>query len=140
MQRQCLVLAAPAFAAQLGGDARSAIPKDLQQLIVVDYRAMQNSPAAMDLKNRVLPPEIKQLEEALKNSGLNENHDVDQLAFAAFRVNGGGREHAYRRRCPGTIFSHRHHGDLQEAEGQADVDRTNKVYPMAKSGMVSELS
>ncbi len=28
------------------------IPKDVQQLIVVDYRAMQNSPAAMALKDR----------------------------------------------------------------------------------------
>ena len=87
--------AAPA--AQLGGDARSAIPKDLQQLIVVDYRAMQNSPAAMQLKNRVMPPEIRQLEEALKNSGLNENHDVDQLAFAAFRPRVRRGDHADHR-------------------------------------------
>ena len=49
----------PACAAQLGEDARSAIPRDIQQLIVVDYRAMQNSQAAMDLKARVLPPELK---------------------------------------------------------------------------------
>jgi hypothetical protein len=81
-------IALPAVAAQLSNDARSAIPKDVQQLIAVDYRAMQNSSAAMDLKNRVLPPELKQLEEALKNSGLNANHDVDELAFASFRVGG----------------------------------------------------
>ena len=49
---------APTFAsaAQLSSDAKTAIPKDVQQLIVVDYRAMQNSTAAMDLKDRVLPP------------------------------------------------------------------------------------
>ena len=57
-----LALVLPATAAQLGQDARAAIPKDVQQLIVVDYHAMQNSPAAMDLKARVLPPELKQLE------------------------------------------------------------------------------
>ncbi|HEX3436005.1 MAG TPA: hypothetical protein VHT24_04490, partial [Pseudacidobacterium sp.] len=76
----------PALAAQLSGDARAAIPKDVQQLIVVDYRAMQNSDAAMNLKARVLPPELKELEGALKTSGLNDNHDVEELAFAAFRT------------------------------------------------------
>lgn len=128
-------LTLPALAAQLSSDARSAIPKDIQQLIAVDYRAMQNSTAAMDLKNRVLPPELKQLEEALKTSGLNENHDVDSLAFASFRTT-----------------------DVQQgtrivgiAQGQFNLDaikanwlkkkikytkvRTNRVYPMGASGM-----
>ena len=31
-----------AQAAQLGNDAKAAIPKDVMQIIVVDYRAMQN--------------------------------------------------------------------------------------------------
>ncbi len=128
-------LTLPAAAAQLSADARSAIPKDIQQLITVDYRAMQNSAAAMDLKNRVLPPELKQLEDALKTSGLNENHDVDALAFASFRTS-----------------------DVQQgtrivgiAQGQFNLDaikanwlkkkikytkvRTNRVYPMGASGM-----
>jgi hypothetical protein len=52
----CLVTAMPASAAQLSGDARAAIPHDVQQLIVIDYRAMQNSPAAMQLKSKVMPP------------------------------------------------------------------------------------
>src|SRR6266436_4800022 len=78
---------APTFAsaAQLSSDAKSAIPKDIQQLIVVDYHAMQNSPAAMELKDRVLPPELKRLETALKSSGLKVDQDADVLAFAAFR-------------------------------------------------------
>lgn len=127
-------LTLPAVAAQLSADARSAIPKDIQQLITVDYRAMQNSTAAMDLKNRVLPPDIKQLEDALKSSGLNENHDVDALAFASFRT-----------------------GDVQGtrivgiAQGQFNLDaikanwlkkkikftkvRTNRVYPLGANGM-----
>jgi hypothetical protein len=127
-------LASSAVAAQLSADARSAIPKDIQQLIAVDYRAMQNSPAAMDLKNRVLPPEIKQLEDALKNSGMNENHDVDALAFASFRDPG----------VQGTRI-------VGVAQGQFNLDaikanwlkkktkftkvRTNRMYPMGASGM-----
>ncbi len=59
-----------AFAAQLTTDARGAIPHDVQQLVVIDYHAMQNSPAAMDLRNRVMPPELKQFDDALSHSGL----------------------------------------------------------------------
>ena len=81
----CPVLAS---AAQLTSDGKSAIPKDVQQIIVVDYRAMQNSTAAMELKDRVLPPELKRLETAMKNSGLKVDHDADTLAFAAFRAPG----------------------------------------------------
>jgi hypothetical protein len=124
----------PAVAAQLSADARSAIPKDIQQLITVDYRAMQNSTAAMDLKNRVLPPDIKQLEDALKTSGLNENHDVDALAFASFRTTD----------VQGTRI-------VGVAQGQFNLDaikanwlkkkikftkvRTNRVYPLGSNGM-----
>ena len=75
----------PVQAAQLSGEAKAAIPKDLQQLIVVDYRSMQNSPAAMTLKDKVLPPELKRLETALKQSGMKVDRDADILAFAAFR-------------------------------------------------------
>ncbi len=83
----CAVISpAAANAAQLSNDAKSAIPKDVQQLIVVDYRAMQNSSAAMNLKDRVLPPELKRLETALKSSGLKVDQDADVLCFAAFRT------------------------------------------------------
>ena len=53
---------------------------------MVDYRAMQNSHAAMSLKDRVLPPELKKLEAALVSSGLKVDQDADALAFAAFRA------------------------------------------------------
>src|SRR6266446_5659909 len=76
------------FAAQLSSDGKSSIPRDVQQLIVVDYRAMQNSSAAMELKDRVLPPELKRLETAMKTSGLKVDQDADTLAFAAFRDSG----------------------------------------------------
>ncbi len=127
-------LALPAPAAQLSADARSAIPKDLQQLITVDYRAMQNSTAAMDLKNRVLPPDIKQLEDALKTSGLNENQDVDALAFASFRTSD----------VQGTRIVGIAQGQFNLAAIKANwlkkkikytKVRTNRVYPMGASGM-----
>ena len=38
-----LAAATLAPAAQLSTDARGAIPHDVQQLVVIDYRAMQNS-------------------------------------------------------------------------------------------------
>jgi len=78
-------------AAQLSSDAKSAIPRDVQQIISVDYRAMQNSSAAMELKDRVLPPELKRLETALKTSGLKVDQDADVLTFAAFRDGSSAR-------------------------------------------------
>src|SRR5690242_13867533 len=130
----CLVTALPARAAQLSGDAQAAIPHDVQQLIVIDYRAMQNSPAAMQLKNKVMPPELKSLENALRVSGMNDNHDVDELAFASFRPKGAS-------------------GDMTNiigiAQGQFSLDdimanfkkkkvkptvlRDNRIYPMGGS-------
>lgn len=130
------MLAAPAFAAQLGGDARSAIPKDLQQLIVVDYRAMQNSAAAMQLKSRVLPPEIKQLEQALKVSGLNENHDVDQLAFAAFRLGGSSENTRTVGIAQGQFSVADILANFKKKKIKPTLLRTNRIYPMANSGMV----
>src|SRR4029434_611383 len=82
--------AALCSAAQLSSDAKAAIPRDVQQLIVVDYRAMQNSSAAMELKDRILPPELKRLETALKTSGLKVDQDTEALAFAAFRDSSQG--------------------------------------------------
>jgi hypothetical protein len=131
-----LAAATLAPAAQLSTDARGAIPREVQQLVVIDYRAMQNSQSAMDLRDRVMPPELKQLDEALRKSGLNENHDVDQLAFALFRPSAGSD----------SLFT------VGIAQGQFSVDdvlanfrkqkikpamvRTNSIYPMTRSGMV----
>lgn len=81
-----LSVAGMARAAELSSDAKASIPRDLQQLIVVDYRAMQSSSAAMNLKARVMPPELQRLEAALKQSGLKVDKDADTLAFAAFRA------------------------------------------------------
>lgn len=130
-------VAALAPAAQLSTDARSSIPRDVQQLVVIDYHAMQDSQAAMQLRDRVMPPELRQFDEALRKSGLNDNHDVDQLAFALFRTGGSNSEAV---------------DTVGIAQGQFAVDnviatfrkqkvralrlRTNRIFPMTKSGMM----
>src|SRR5215472_9517563 len=80
-----LLMAAAAWAMPLGSSTRAVIPSDIQQLISVDYRALQNSPTAMALKEQVLPESLKQFETALKAVGIDSDHDVDQLTFAAYR-------------------------------------------------------
>jgi hypothetical protein len=51
----------------------------------VDYKTFYNSPSAMALKEKVLPPPLKQFETALRNAGVNPEQDVDQLVFASYR-------------------------------------------------------
>jgi hypothetical protein len=132
----CLVTAMPAFAAQLSGDARAAIPHDVQQLIVIDYRAMQNSPAAMQLKNKVMPPELKSLEKALQVSGMNDNHDVDELAFASFRPKGStGDSTRIIGLAQGQFTLDDIMANFKKKKIKATVLRDNKIYPMGSSGM-----
>ncbi len=126
-----LALTLPATAAQLGQDARAAIPKDVQQLIVVDYHAMQNSQAAMDLKARVLPPELKQLEQALRTSGLDENHDIEELAFASFKK---GQDTRIVGLAQGQFSIDDIMANFKKRKVKPIVYRENKVYPMG-SGM-----
>jgi hypothetical protein len=127
-----LALTLPATAAQLAQDARAAIPKDVQQLIVVDYHAMQNSPAAMDLKARVLPPELKQLEQALRTSGLDENHDIEELAFASFKK---GQDTRIVGLAQGQFSLDDILANFKKRKVKPLVYRDNRVYPMGQSGM-----
>jgi hypothetical protein len=82
----CTVLSGLAIAMPLNSSARSAIPTDLQQLISCDYRELKNSPTAMQLKQQLLPDNLKQFEEALKGVGIDPDKDIDTLTFAAFRT------------------------------------------------------
>lgn len=131
-----MTLAAPAFAVQLSGDARSAIPRDLQQLVVVDYRAMQNSDAAMQLKDRVMPPELRQFDEAVQKSGINDNHDVDSLAFVLYRVQGSSDELETVAIAQGQFPVEDLIANFRKQKVRPTVIRTNRVYPMGKTGMV----
>ncbi|WP_158794198.1 hypothetical protein [Granulicella sp. L60] len=129
-------IVAPSFAtaAQLSSDAKSAIPKEIQQLIVVDYRAMQNSSAAMEMKDRVLPPELKRFETALKSSGLKVDSDADVLAFAAFRDAAGQGT-----RTVGIAQGQFHTREIMAHFTKDKVKpvmlRNNAIYPMGTSGM-----
>jgi hypothetical protein len=127
-----------ARAAQIDNDARSAIPVNVQQLIVVDYRVMEDSPTAMNLKARLLPPQLKDLETALNHSGMNVGDDVDVLAFAAYR--------------PTATSSYDDVKIVGVAQGQFQVNdiiaafqkkkvkpmtiRNNRLWPMGSSGML----
>jgi hypothetical protein len=125
-----------AQAAQLSTDARSAIPHDVQQLVVIDYRAMENSTAAMDLRNRVMPPELKQFDEALQKSGLNDNHDVDELAFALFRPSAKSETLETVGIAQGQFSMQDILATFQKQKVKPTLVRTNSVYPMTKAGMV----
>lgn len=123
-------------AAQLSTDARTAVPHEVQQLVVIDYRAMQNSAAAMDLRERVMPPELKQFDDALRKSGLNDNHDVDDLAFALFRPSPTSDGMLTVGIAQGQFDQQNILANFRKQKVKYTLVRTNKIYPLAKTGMV----
>jgi hypothetical protein len=132
-----LACAATAQAAQLSTDARTAIPHDVQQLVVIDYRAMQNSTAAMSLRDRVMPPELKPFDEALRKSGLNDSHDVDQLAFVLFRSKDPGDQLATVGIAQGQFAVQDIVASFRKQKLKPTLVRANRVYPLVKTGMVA---
>ena len=142
-----LAAAAPAPAAQLTTDARGAIPHDVQQLVAIDYRAMQNSTAAMNLRNRVMPPELKQFDEALskftlktEKTGASEGEPiddyVDELAFALFRPSPGSDALQTVGMAQGQFPTADILASFRTQKIRPTMVRTNSVYPMGKTGMV----
>jgi hypothetical protein len=128
--------AASAPAAQLSTEARTAIPHDVQQLVAIDYHAMENSTSAMDLRARVMPPELQRFEDALRKSGLNENHDVEQLAFALFHPSSDGEQLDTVGVAQGQFSVQDIQANFRKQQVKAKLVRTNKVWPLAKTGMV----
>jgi hypothetical protein len=131
-----LAVALAAHGAQLSGDARAAIPHEVQQLVVIDYRAMQNSSTAMELRDRVMPPDLKQFDEAIRRSGLNDNHDIDQLAFALFRTGTAADELETVGIAQGQFDVQGIMANFRKNKVQPKLVRTNRVYPLARTGMV----
>lgn len=80
-----LLFATAGYAMPIPSSARAMVPAEIQQLIGVDYRALKDSPTAMQLKQQVLPQDLKDLEASLKGMGIDADHDLDQLTFASFR-------------------------------------------------------
>lgn len=126
----------PAMAAQLNGDARAVIPHEIQQLVAVDYRAMQESETAMQLRDRVMPPDLKQFDEALRKSGLNDNHDVDSLAFALYRLPNSVDQLETIGIAQGQFPVDDLMANFRKQRVRATLVRTNRVYPMGRTGMV----
>jgi hypothetical protein len=122
-------------AAQLSSDAKSAIPRDVQQIISVDYRAMQNSSAAMELKDRVLPPELKRLETALKTSGLKVDQDADVLTFAAFRNGPSSQSSHIMGVAQGQFHTREIMANFAKNKVKPTMLRNNSIYPMGSNGM-----
>lgn len=79
----------PLFGAALGTSTRSVIPQQVQQIINVDYRRMKNSDTAMQMKSKLVPPNMKQFEDALKDIGVVVDRDIDQITLASFRNSAG---------------------------------------------------
>src|SRR5215471_7241082 len=74
------------FASSLGTATRTVIPSQVQQIINVDYRRMKNSDTAMAMKTKLMPPNMKQFEDALKGIGVVPERDLEQITLASFRT------------------------------------------------------
>lgn len=81
-----LAFSVSGLAAPLGTAASDVIPKDVQQIISVDYRTLRASPTALALKDRVLPPKLKEFESTLRGLGIDPGKEVETLTFASFRT------------------------------------------------------
>lgn len=132
----CATMAVPARAAQIDNDAQSAIPQNVQQLIVVDYGAMENSQTAMDLKARLLPPQLKDLESALNHSGMNVADDVDVLAFAAYRDSASGDDVKIVGVAQGQFQVQDFLARFKKNKVKPVMIRHNQLWPMGDSGMM----
>jgi hypothetical protein len=118
----------PAFAVNLATSARAAIPADIQQLICVDYRALKNSPTALALKNRVLPDNIKEFEQSLRNVAIDPDSDVEQLSFTAFRTKGQMQVIGI---AQGQFSMKKVLAKIKAKKIKPDKYRTADIYPMS---------
>jgi hypothetical protein len=126
-----------ASAVQLSTNTRTLIPHSVQQVIVVDYRAMQNSQVAIDLKANVLPSELKGFDELLSKSKINENHDVDLLAFARFRTSDASDKLLTVGVVQGRFSLQEIQTNFRKQKLKPTVLRTNNLYPMNRTGMMA---
>ena len=129
-----LACATTALASPLATESQAALPYDVQQLIVVDYQEMINSNIAMQLQKRVLPPELKHLQDALQQSGLDVAQSVDQLAFASYRTpksDGVSIVGIASGQFPITDIM----AGFKKRKVKGTKVRNSMIYPMGSSGM-----
>jgi hypothetical protein len=84
-----------------------------------------------------MPPELKQFDEALRKSGLNDNHDVDELAFALFPTSASKDALITVGIAQGQFSLQDILANFRKQRVRPTMVRTNKVYPLAKTGMVA---
>jgi hypothetical protein len=82
-----------------------------------------------------MPPELKQLEEALKKSGLNDNNDLEQLAFILYRTGASADEVRTVGIAQGQFPIDDVLANFKKEKLKATTVRSNKIYPMGKTGM-----
>jgi hypothetical protein len=88
----------------------------------------------MELKDRVLPPELKRLETALKSSGLKVDQDADVLAFAAFRDTDSQGTRIVGI-AQGQFHTREIMANFTKNKTKPYVLRNNSIYPMGSNGM-----
>jgi len=126
-----------ANAMPLNSSARSVIPAELQQLISVDYRALKDSGTAMQLKQQLMPDNVKEFEAALRGVGIDPDKDVDTLAFAAFRTAKGGTKSVGVAAGPFAMKTVIKKMTLRKIK--PTKYRTSNIYPMDGGMMMSFL-
>jgi hypothetical protein len=72
----------------------------------------------------------------LTKSGLNENHDVDELAFALFRPSPTSDALVTVGIAQGQFATQDILANFRKQKIKPALLRTNKIYPLAKTGMV----
>ena len=90
----------------------------------------------MELRDRVMPPDLKQFDDALRKSGLNDNHDVDQLAFALFRTSAAGDQLDTVGIAQGQFDTASILANFRKQKIAGKLIRTNRTYPLARTGFV----
>ena len=125
------LLAVPSFGAPINNAARNVIPYDIQQLIVVDYRALNDSPTALQLKDKVLPQPLKEFETALKGAGIDPQKDVEQLVFASYRDKGAKEGLRVVGVAQGNFAGQKVKARLLKQKIKGTKYRTSVMYPLA---------
>jgi hypothetical protein len=123
--------AASALASPLSNTAKAVIPAAVQQIIAVDYRTLNNDPAALALKERVLPAPLKTFEQALKGIGVSPEKDMEQLVFASYRGKEGLR---FVGVATGQFPAQKMLLRLKRQKVKGEKYSTETIYPMG-SGM-----
>src|SRR5262250_1926107 len=126
-----IITGVPSFPSSLGTATRSVIPSEVQQIINVDYRRMKNSDTAMAMEAKLMPPDMKQFQDALKGIGVDPDKDLDQITIASFRTNTKEKTLQMVGVAQGTFPLKKIKGRLAKEKIKGKKLNGNLVYPMS---------